>query len=330
MRGFAVQIFWVVFFCTCSEEVCDRPIVKKTPEKKNRVCNDKWWSHRPSATQRGPGGPGMGSKDKPAAAGSGPADGKRAGRALQRVPRPFQLQEVKGKGHGMIALRGFRKGEKVPMGCDVFMLKGPDEKVEDVWKRASWADQKAFLAMANRQNMRQSVRRTGIGTGPGQAATDWEAVKEEVVRHAFHAGSCAHARSRRHSGERAGVGGMVHPCADVGRGNAFHRLSVGTQTRASATKVDDNLRSFTGWARGLTTRVCRIAKPPTARASTKASCTSTETCRSAMSCLSPTTATRLKRALLARGETTFGRGGNFIVSATSVSTKRQSLEGALV
>jgi hypothetical protein len=47
----------------------------------------------------------------------------------QRAPRPFLLQEVKGKGHGIIALRNFRKGEKVSMGNDVFMLKGPDEQV---------------------------------------------------------------------------------------------------------------------------------------------------------------------------------------------------------
>jgi hypothetical protein len=82
----------------------------------------------------------MAAKEKPAAWGGATTENKRAGpRALrllsavakfaQRAPRPFQLQEVKGKGHGIIALRNFRKGEKVSMGNDVFMLKGPDEKV---------------------------------------------------------------------------------------------------------------------------------------------------------------------------------------------------------
>jgi hypothetical protein len=82
----------------------------------------------------------MAAKEKPAEACSAATDNKRApprvlrllsavAKFAQRAPRPFQLQEVKGKGHGIIALRNFRKGEKVSMGNDVFMLKGPDEQV---------------------------------------------------------------------------------------------------------------------------------------------------------------------------------------------------------
>ena len=83
--------------------------------------------------------------------------------------KDFVLKAIKGKGHGMIAMRNFKKGEKVSMGCDVLMRMSESDSLAEVYRNASLEDKLAFLALANQMDPKISELRTAaLISGAGQ------------------------------------------------------------------------------------------------------------------------------------------------------------------
>ena len=91
----------------------------------------------------------------------------------------------------------------------------------------------------------------------------------------MHAHVCAHSHihhfSHQHQTTRVQVMTKAH--------NTYRTL-FGTRTRTPATpRTGKSMKSFIVWERGLIMRACQIARPPTAKLSTRASCRFTERCR---------------------------------------------------